>query len=1105
MRRSLPAWLAAALVVGLGLALYVHFGALHVSGRAPPPRLATPSLGWLALWLALFGMIPLAADLRPRDERANIADSLDARPMSNLALLVARCVAVALPAWLSLAALGAAPHAAGLAARVLGWSSGQGPEPVALITFLALDAPPTLLLWAALALLLSAALRSRAAVVASLLALLAAAGFGLAHTPLHLLPALSGIAHLGLPGSEIMPRVPTARDFAQRFALLALAAGCLVAAAALLPRRDHFPRRWLAAGAAAPVLVGAAIVAALVAQAGAEAAGRRDWAAARSALRDAPRVDVERIAGRVDIDPGRTLALDLRLRVRVPDEAAGEPMRFSLNPGFAVSEVTVDGEPAEHGFALGLLTIAQTAASRAGERVVGIRANGRPDGRFGYPGTAVAALDESIAGLPLALLGEQATLFDEQFVALLPGAHWLPRADVAFGASWEDAPDFRAIDLRVRVPPGWTAAGAGRDTTTAELRFRPAVPLAEFALLAAPWPVERVAVGGVEVELLMHPKHAPQMPKARAFAGSLLDRAELRLRRLATEGLEYAITAPGAPPLFSIVETPAALRRYGGGGQMQIAQALPGVQLLAEHGFPTMRLDFDNLESTGEASVLLERSGEFGANRVPLANGVERNFLPFLTRAAGVGATKLNLLLDALAVRAFLGFRAEAFSAATLGAERSTPSRLLARLFGAVRIRPALPDAGGSGFNALVHGSDQLAAALDAAWSTRHGAKLPATLLVRHAGSTFTLEDFASVLAEQAPEFAPVARQWLAAGTLPAYVASPLLIYRLPDDESGRPRYQLRLHLRNDEPAGGFVRLVWRSEGMFLQRLGTTVPVPPDAAIELGVVLAAPPAEVQLDTFLSRNRGRLALHVPKAVSNRSQQPFVGHQPSRWRPATHGAVVVDDLDDAFSTRSVITPGLRFSRRVRTASGQQVPSRARAVQGWGRLEQPFFLAWGRYRRSLVNIRPGSGASEATFAATLPSAGRWRLAYHLPGPWLFAGGALGSGASGAGRTPRFGTFDVTIGVGDRRIPVPFDASAAASGWNALGTFDLPAGEVRVVVSDRTSGYLVVADAIRWRPANEAPASEPQRRDAAAASSDGRADDGRADVRGASSGVAL
>ncbi len=45
-------------------------------------------------------------------------------------------------------------------------------------------------------------------------------------------------------------------------------------------------------------------------------------------------------------------------------------------------------------------------------------------------------------------------------------------------------------------------------------------------------------------------------------------------------------------------------------------------------------------------------------------------------------------------------------------------------------------------------------------------------------------------------------------------------------------------------------------------------------------------------------------------------------------------------------------------------------------------------------------------------------------------------------------------------------FDARTAMTGWNDLGTFELPAGPVTVVVSDATTGDVVVADAIRWEP---------------------------------------
>ena len=56
------------------------------------------------------------------------------------------------------------------------------------------------------------------------------------------------------------------------------------------------------------------------------------------------------------------------------------------------------------------------------------------------------------------------------------------------------------------------------------------------------------------------------------------------------------------------------------------------------------------------------------------------------------------------------------------------------------------------------------------------------------------------------------------------------------------------------------------------------------------------------------------------------------------------------------------------------------------------------------------------------------------------------------------------MTIDAGDLRLPVQYDARAAVQGWNDIGTFELPAGPVRLTVSDLTDGGVVVADAIRW-----------------------------------------
>ncbi len=47
-----------------------------------------------------------------------------------------------------------------------------------------------------------------------------------------------------------------------------------------------------------------------------------------------------------------------------------------------------------------------------------------------------------------------------------------------------------------------------------------------------------------------------------------------------------------------------------------------------------------------------------------------------------------------------------------------------------------------------------------------------------------------------------------------------------------------------------------------------------------------------------------------------------------------------------------------------------------------------------------------------------------------------------------------------------IEFDGRDAVAGWNHLGDFDLESPQVSLVVTDRTDGEVVVADAIRWRP---------------------------------------
>ena len=82
--------------------------------------------------------------------------------------------------------------------------------------------------------------------------------------------------------------------------------------------------------------------------------------------------------------------------------------------------------------------------------------------------------------------------------------------------------------------------------------------------------------------------------------------------------------------------------------------------------------------------------------------------------------------------------------------------------------------------------------------------------------------------------------------------------------------------------------------------------------------------------------------------------------------------------------------------------------------------------------------------------------------PGRWFEVNRRSGLGGAN-------GTYDLTLIAGGEERPLKLDGAAAARGWNELGEFSLPGGEVRIEVSDQTSGRLVIADAIRWRLVGE------------------------------------
>ena len=212
-RRTVRTWVFAGLAIAVGLVVYHTWSIQHTQvGIAAHPRFALPGFGILVLWVLAAGTVLLAFDIPGRDTRERVAAALDSRPPSNIALLAGRLLAVALASWLPLLLLAVLLQGGGFVIDHLDTRAGVAAEPVSLATFMFIDVPATLLFWGALVVLLAATLHNRLVVAVVALGLLAIHVLAVLNTPLYLLPIVSGVANLGLPGSEILPRTVSGTD-----------------------------------------------------------------------------------------------------------------------------------------------------------------------------------------------------------------------------------------------------------------------------------------------------------------------------------------------------------------------------------------------------------------------------------------------------------------------------------------------------------------------------------------------------------------------------------------------------------------------------------------------------------------------------------------------------------------------------------------------------------------------------------------------------------------------------------------------------------------------------------------------------------------------------
>ena len=1135
--RLVRTWVFIVIACALTVNVYIYMSTVHSlfssvtsATGAFAPRFQMSSFLWQFLLVSLIGMIFLAFDIRARDVRERMAEVIDSRPMSNFHLLLGRLTGIVLLVLLVSSAVVLLLAGTSFIANRVDPSLGETVEPYSLLSFLALDLAPNLLLCGSVTLFLALAVKLRFVVLLIMVGILFGYTLLAIELPVHLLKPLSSLTTDVIVPSDVAPNFMNGLVLWQRASAILLAIGFLFLSATLYPRIDSVSKLTSLSFGFVFLLIGGSIRAALVTSAISTGIEHDRMANVHKALSSLQRADITHLAGDVRVLPGDDMYVDYEITFVPPPDGH---VVFAFNHGFKIEELTLDAKEYAFDFKDGLIRLQISSENPDATRVLGISAKGDLDTNFGYFDSFLdlyaANARESRS---LAQLGTEHAVNHNDYLALTPGIKWYPTAGPAFAEErYEITPrDQFTVDLVVTVPKDWIVAGPGSRTTiesneAAIYRFAPDAPVTEVGLFGAQFVRRATEIAGVEFEVLFSPKHTRNlelfsdvMPELSNRVGEMLERAE-------DMGIGYPYT------MFSVVEVPRFLRIYGGGLRMPSIHALPGIFLVRETGFPSTR--FVNALNASKArhgdnisvsEMQYELLATYFENDVIGGNpfiGATRNFLNFQTYPTGSGATAMAYLTNALALR-LLTDRTGFFSTHFVGSQLSSgeitaisiggrfgsdSSRSITHTFRErVTNRPrvwqkiqstALADLDFDSdpriaSDALTLKGDAVADALVEVISERKIGEFLGTLHKRYAGSSYTIDDFNQIQHELDIDFNSIVGDWLFDSNLPGFRIYEPEVLRLPDDDNGQPVYQTTFYLTNEEPAQGLVKLSYDEQRQDdMSNLGNQVPVfhlAKNSNYQIALHSEYPISRVRLHPYLSLNRRTLEVEVDERRSwnpeNVVRLPLISSVD--WRPDSDDSIVVDDLDEGFRVEGdrkqpfeyssaylwflEANQGLRFTdpefdQGLPVVGQFMHPS---AYEIWWRQNKR--KAWGRYRKTAAIASQGEGKSEAIFKAELPYTGLWKLEYHVP-----VGETIGIGertsrqlddVTAQIRYPdqrKVGSYFITIHDGERSIPIDFDVSNAAYGWNQLGEFDLNESEVEVSIDDRGEMW-VYADAIRW-----------------------------------------
>ena len=1067
------------------------------------------------LFLAFqFAAVLLTFDVRQYHNRHRIQSVLESRQITNVEYLLGSVLGVTFLLYAVVLCNVALIQGLGALSHFLGSAWGDLLEPVSVLNLLVFDTFPTLFLWSSVALALTCTLRSGFVAVAITSSLLLTFYIGSLLVPFSWLDVATPSSNFTAYISHLVPDFAALEVIGIRALTVIGALGLIAIAAVVLNRRD-------ASVGMANFPVGAVMIVLSVVGVGALSHQLiqtyyqpQEWSKIHAEYDKNVELDIEKIEGSVQIDPGRLLSLNLRYGFRVRHENSIPHLTFTFNPGFTIDRITVNGKEVDHSFSNGLLIVnTGVPLERDDLHELAIEAQGIPNPLFAYLDSPVQYfIERKVPRRAGQLFGKDGSIFTKSYVALMPGMYWYPIPNAqSLARSSSTGIDFFETDIKLTVTASnWLLAGSDIVQSASEkstFELRPQIPLSEIAVFGTKFAKHSLTIANIQFNLYLHENHQKNFGKFNFNDERVREEIEEIFVPFEEAGLGYPFKE------LSFIEIPNRLRTLSGGFKTESVQVLPGMFLMKERGFPTAHFDTrirrierweDNVEWL-EYRKFWALADYFGdaVGTDNLWASFPKIFWSHATTAHGDEAVVLNDLVQNVISRVSPAPDLWFSPYATYQIADFTQMFLPA-------VEWAIDDGGGGDMIDWVRNLAQRYLNRHSVWEAMENKSLldlPTTdshqsdlefmlaknrmiarvfvqtndnetilawlgnLRTVYEGQSFTMQDLTRQEEDSQLDLLPYFGEWLTSRNLPGYLVSDITRRQLGEDEEGRLQYESSFYVYNPSETTGVFWAAYPPEARREWPRTPTIAIDGKSSVRVNVVTTHEIDYIHLYPNLSLNRNEFGIRLDESVVLESNGESLDPRPIfevvDWRPPNPG-IIVDDLDPgfaieqppAFNSASSIGPmGWFRIPRLQADNDNGLPARAnyayRTSHGvWGRISDE--NSYGQFRRTATVTRFAPEIHPVAFSADLPDTNRWKLEYFVNTNWFR-------------RSSRQGEYHLEIEHSEATDTRDLSFENSIYGWNEVGEFELLRGEVSVrVISASDDTPWLYADAIRWVPVN-------------------------------------